>query len=77
MMPYLLQSGSYYLESNRPRSVTVLGQLDHDYKRYMVGLKSAESGCEVWVETMFRTGQKKGLRKIKGCRLIYGQPIPE
>ncbi|MCL6707443.1 hypothetical protein M8R20_10560 [Pseudomonas sp. R2.Fl] len=75
MMPYLLRSGSYYFQPGRPRSVSVFGSLDHDRKRYMIGLKSAEKGCEVWVETMFRTGEKKGLRRIRGCQLVHGPAI--
>lgn len=75
MIPLLIKSGSYYTHPNFPNCVSIFGELEHDNRRYMIGLKSAERGGEVWVQTMFRIGAKKAFRRIKGCTLVHGRAI--
>ena len=71
----IIKTGSYYQHPDYPTSVTVFGDLEHDGKLYMLGLKSAQGGCEVWVQTMFRIGHRKALRRIRNSVLIHGAGI--
>ncbi len=67
----LVASGAYYLDPDRPRSVTVYRQLADSPEFYMTALKSAAGGCEVWVQTFHRTNEKQISRITRSCTLIH------
>lgn len=78
LIPSLIKTGTYYAHDQYPRSLTIFGELLHDGKLYTLGLKSANGGGEVWVQTMFRTGVKKALRRVAPMKLVHGKsPFPE
>lgn len=78
LIPWLIRDGSYYFHAQYPKSITVFGQLMHDNKLYTLGLKAAGGGCEVWVQTMFRMGLKKAMRRAAPMELVHGpDPFPK
>ena len=78
MIPWLIRDGSYYFHERYPRSITIFGQLMHDNKLYTLGLKAASGGYEVWVQTMFRMGLKKAMRRAAPMELVHGpDPFPK
>ncbi|MEQ8446910.1 MAG: hypothetical protein RIB57_13575 [Pelagibacterium sp.] len=78
MIPWLIKGGAYYFHEGYPKSLTIFGELAHDNKLYTLGLKSANGGCEVWIQTMFRTGLKKALRRVSTMSLVHGRsPFPK
>lgn len=72
MIPWLIKGGSYYFHHQFPKCLTVFGELMHDGKLYTIGLKSANGGGEVWVQTMFRMGLKKAIRRANPMQLVHG-----
>lgn len=77
LIPSLITTGAYYAHEDFPKSLTIFGELMHDGKLYTLGLKSANGGGEVWVQTMFRTGVKKALRRVAPM-LVHGKsPFPK
>jgi len=62
-LPFAIRDGEYYSEIKRPNCVTVYYR-DRDTKlQYIIGLKPASRGCEVWVQTFFRIDDTKAARR--------------
>ncbi len=70
-LPYAIKEGSYYEEAPRPLCVTILYTDKETSKSYLIGLKSAGRGGEVWVQTFHRIDETKVARKKSSCTLIY------
>ncbi|PVE25628.1 hypothetical protein DC522_04725 [Microvirga sp. KLBC 81] len=58
-LPLVVTKGCYYADPKRRRCVTVLYQNPHKHRPYVLGLKSAAQGCEVWVSTFYQTTERE------------------
>jgi hypothetical protein len=75
-IPLIFPSAAYYLDDKRPNCLTVLGRVPGEADLYNIGIKSVQSGSELWVQTMYKIAAKKAERRVKSLRHIHGLCIP-
>jgi hypothetical protein len=70
-LPYAIANGEYRDDPQRGQCVTVYYNESTRNKLYIVGLKSACRGGEVWVQTFHRTTPDKAKNKQQNSTLLY------
>ncbi len=71
-LPMMIRAGEYFSDPVRHNATTVVYTCSETGKLYLTGLKSAANGCEVWVQTLFRTTLKKSRGKRNPARHLFG-----
>lgn len=71
-MPYIIKGGSYYSVPNRSNCATIFGYATEQNLMYQIGIKAADNGGEVWVQTFHRTTELKAGRFKSRCQRIVG-----
>jgi hypothetical protein len=54
-----IRDGEYRADPGRKRSVSIYYQNPYDGHLYLIGIKPADKGSEVWICTLFQTTAKK------------------
>jgi hypothetical protein len=72
-LPLAMQDARYYLEPARPHCVTAFYFEPTSERQYILGLKPASHGSEVWVQTFFYIDNKKAARKQDRCTFLYAR----
>jgi len=70
-LPFAIRDGAYYFEPNRLKSVTVFHRFANDDLQYVIGLKPADRGSEVWVQTFFRIDDTKANKRMAKSTLLF------
>jgi hypothetical protein len=68
-----IRDGSYYSEPERPRCVTIYYRESETELSYVIGLKPACAGTEVWVQTFFRIDDVKRRRRQSKSTFLYAK----
>lgn len=72
-LPHFIRWGRYYSDARRSNCLTLFAYGLENRQLYLCGLKAAENGGEVWIQTLHRTVEKKAERKMRQpSELIYG-----
>lgn len=70
-IPHIIWFGEYYRDPARNNCVTVIHTHPETNKLFLLGIKAAANGNEAWVQTIYRTDEKKLGAKRKAELLIY------
>lgn len=70
-LPFAIKDGSYYSDPSRTNCVTIYHRFSHDELQYVIGLKPADRGCEVWVQTFYRIDDTKADKRKAKATLLY------
>ena len=70
-LPYAISDGVYYKDQNRPNCVTVYYRDKYTNLQYVIGLKPANRGGEVWIQTFYRIDDRKAARRQVQARILY------
>jgi hypothetical protein len=70
-LPYAIADGEYRDDAQRGRCVTVFYNEPRKNKLYIIGLKAACRGCEVWVQSFYRTTPDKAKNKRQNNSFLY------
>lgn len=71
LLPLVVRDGIYYRDAARSNCVTVVYSHPETGKLYLTGIKSASSGAEAWVQTIYRTDERKVRSKSSPALFLY------
>ena len=70
-LPYMIRDGTHYLEAIHPNSVPIFYRSAAEARWYIIGVKPASRGSEVWVQTFFYISDKKAARRLARASLLH------
>jgi hypothetical protein len=70
-LPFAISKGKYLQDEARPRSATVIYRSNEDRRLYLVGIKSAGRGSEVWVSTYYRIDEISATRRERKGAVLW------